>query len=321
MFDGWVPERVATSLENFLALVEESAAAGQTVWVGDDFQTRPMFNQLDLWSMFSEASGLDLTRELLQELSAWLNSARYYGEEDQWPDGFENGELAVAGEPVSENFDIAWAHHWRRQDRPVACLSLSRDGPLETTSALGSTPVFFVKNELGRRAFWRDAIAVEGDGLAQLQALASRAFPRLFFVGAVLGSLRTLPGGYPAVRDQVKQTLSVLDDYGKWIFKAPPPSLRPDEPAGPDPQATPPNQTIELRFQGFGIDIAPENPNVRQTRIPREAREVTLGGLTLYCEWHVKLEPHRNRIHIHGPVPESNDQVVVAIIHEHLPLP
>ncbi|WP_297932322.1 hypothetical protein [uncultured Brevundimonas sp.] len=320
-FEGWTPDRVAASLENFLTLIEGSSAEDQAIWVGDDFQNRPMLNDLDIWSLFSEDSGLGLSRELLQELSAWLGSARYYSEEDQWPDGLDEPNLSVAGEPVRENFDIAWAHHSRRQGRPVACLSLTRDGQLNTTSSLGSAPIFFVNSEPGRRAFWRDAVAVEGNGHAQLQAFASRAFPNLFFAPDVLGSLRTLPGGYPAIRDRVTHSLSVLDDHGKWIFQAPPPVIRPDEPPGPNPHAPPTDRIIELRFQGFGIDIAPENPNVRQNRTSREAREISLSGETLYCEWHIKLEPHRNRIYVHRPTPESNQKVIVAIIHEHLPLP
>jgi len=250
-----------------------------------------------------------------------LGTASYYVDEDAWPDGLDQATISIDGEPAAENNDVAWAHHWVRQGSPVACLSLVRDGALETTSALGSTPVFFVTNEIGRRAFWRDAIVVMGDDLGTLQNLASKAFPSLFFADDVLSALRTLPGGYVAIRERVKAALVVLNEHGRWVFQAPPPVLRPDEAPGPDPSARPSNQIVERRFLGFGLDVAPENPNVRLSRVPREAREILVGGRTLYCEWHIKLEPHRNRIHIHEPTPESGDRVVVAIIHEHLPLP
>ena len=320
-FDGWRPEEVSARVEAFLDLVETLIAEGDVVWVGDDFQALPMRAGLDLWSLFSDASDVPLSPEVRQELAAWLGTASYYVDEDNWPDGLDEASISIDGEPAVENNDVAWAHHSVRQGRTVACLSLVRDGALETTSALGSTPVFFVSNEVDQRAFWRDAIVLKGDGLDALQDLASRAFPRLFFAKDVLSALRTLPGGYVAIRERLKAALTVLDEHGRWIFQQPPPALRPNEAPGPDPSAKPSNQIVERRFLGFGLDVAPENPNVRLSRVPREAREIVVGVRTLYCEWHIKLEPHRNRIHIHEPTPESGGRVVVAIIHEHLPLP
>ena len=51
------------------------------------------------------------------------------------------------------------------------------------------------------------------------------------------------------------------------------------------------------------------------------AREAEIGGRIVYCEWHIRLEPNRNRIHIHRPVKESCEKVVVGVIAKHLPLP
>jgi len=90
---------------------------------------------------------------------------------------------------------------------------------------------------------------------------------------------------------------------------------------GADETARPTNKIIAQRFHGFGIVIAPENPDVFLNRRCREAREVKAGGLSLYCEWHVKLEPHRNRIHVHPPIPTTDNKFIVGVIDEHLILP
>ena len=67
--------------------------------------------------------------------------------------------------------------------------------------------------------------------------------------------------------------------------------------------------------------MAPENPDVYLDRRCREARQITIAGRTLFCEWHGKLEPHRNRVHVHPPVRESKDKLIIGIFDEHLPLP
>ncbi len=97
--------------------------------------------------------------------------------------------------------------------------------------------------------------------------------------------------------------------------------LSPEE-AAPEGEAPKPvtNQLVERRFRGWGLEIAPENPDVWEDGRCRRARERVLEGRTLYCEWHYKFG-HRNRAHIHPPVPESQDKLVVAIFRDHLPLP
>lgn len=319
-FDGVPPEQVRERIDQFLAVVGAPAVRAEPIWIGEDFQSRPMLGHLDIWALFGPDTGLQLPRDLLQELTAWLNTARYYADED-WPEGLDEFVVEVAGEAVAPNSDIAWAHHWRRQRRAVGCLSLERSGLLPTSTAKGVQPVYFVNDEEGARLFWRDAIVVEGDGLDTLQRFAARAYPRIYFADGVLGALAGLPGGFIAIRPRVKHALGILDDQGAWTFSAAPPALRPEDPAGRDPLASPSNQIIEQRFRGFGIEVAPENPNVYRSGAHRRAREITIGATTLYCEWHVKLEPHRNRMHIHAPIAASGGRVVVAIIHEHLPLP
>ena len=95
----------------------------------------------------------------------------------------------------------------------------------------------------------------------------------------------------------------VYDDWGRWAF------------------AAAEGRAIAARFHEKGIVVAPENPDVGRDKRCREARERTLRATTLYCEWHGKLEPDRNRVHVHGPVPASGGKMIVAIFDDHLPLP
>lgn len=321
VFDGWPAADVIAALDKFLIRVEIARERDEKLWIGDDFQKRPILGERDLWSLRNPDSPLQLPQDMWMSLTAWLLSAPFYADDDEWPEGIDDIAIQIDEEPVSENMDVAWVHHHVRAGHIRACIGLVRDGQHLTRSAAGTAIVHWLGTEASNRTFWRNAIVVDGDSEASLTRFAPHAFPDLQFHPNAWGGLRQLAGGYLALRADIRQTLAILDDRGAWAFTFPPPALAFGEAVGPDPTAVPSNQIVETRFIGLGIDVAPENPNVRLSADCRKAREVTIGGATLYCQWHVKLEPHRNRIHIHTPVQESKGKVIVAIFHEHLPLP
>lgn len=320
-FDGWTAAQVVGAIERLLGRVHIARERSETVWIGEGLQTRLVLEDLDLWSLSSPDAPIHLPPEVCQELAAWLSSARRYLD-DEWPPGMEETVLRIGNDEPLENEDVAWAHHHVRGGHAVACLGLVRSGVYETTSRLGTANVQWVLDEAGHKDFWRTAIEVEGGDEATLEALSPHAFPDLYFHNGVWHGLQRLGGGYLAQRGEIKRYLRVLNDFGAWVFTCPPPALSPNE-TGADATTggRPTNQVIERRFLGLNLNVAPEKPNVATDAACRTAREITIRTKTLYCEWHAKLEPHRNRIHIHAPVPESGNKVVIAIIDEHLPLP
>ena len=320
-FNGWTTEEVVGAIEALIARVWTARDRDEVVWIGDDLQTRPVLSDRDLWSLLSPDAPIMLPSELGQELAAWLGSAPRYLDEEPWPDWVLETLIQVNVLPAQLNSDQAWAHHHVRMGRSVACLGIKRSGPHTTVSRLGSATVHWVANEATNRAFWRAAINDEGSSAETLERLAPHAFPALYFHTGVWQELRNFAGGYLAARAELQRYLAALDDHGAWAFTFPPPALALGEAAGPDGDALPTNQVIERRFRGLNLNMAPENPDVRADSKCRRAREITVGDKILYCEWHGKLEPHRNRIHVHPPVPESNEKIVIAKFHEHLPLP
>lgn len=320
-FDGWDHEEIKRVIDNFLERVLIARDRGEVVWIGDDFQTRSVLEDRDLWSMFSPSSPVQLSMEICQELSAWLGTAPLYLDDPSWPDGAEEALIQVEGEAPVESQDIAWAHHRARNGSAMACLGLKRSGPHLTTSKLGEVTLYWVQDEKTHRDFWRSAIKLEGDDESALERLSPHAYPDLYFHPDVWRGLSRLVGGYFSLRSEVQRYLATLDEFGHWVFTFPPPALRPGESAGPNPTSRPSHQIVERRFQGLKLDMAPENPSVFKDRKCREAREIKIGSKILFCEWHGKIEPHQNRMHIHPPISESGGKVVIAIIHRHLPLP
>jgi len=323
-FNGWTAADLASALDKLLDRLDVASERKETVWIGEDLQSRLVFGERDLWSLRSADSPLKIAPEIWQELAIWLGKLPYYADEEEWPPGFDALELTVdAGDPAGHP-DLAWAHHNVRNGRPVACLGLRRTGTFNTTSSEGVATIHWVTDEPAHRAFWREAVDVLGDSPETLEVLAAHAFPDTWFQPGALNGLTQFVGGYWPLRAKVRKILEVLDDWGAWIFTAPPPHILPTDAIQPV-VGLPTNRLIEKRFQARNLVAAPENPNVYLSRNCREAREVVLDGVTLYCEWHFKLEPHQNRIHVHGPSrgPKggSRGRAVVAIATDHLPLP
>lgn len=314
-------DQIEKLLDQALSFVDVSRSRGEDVVIGDDFQTRAMLGTLSIWDLFGSQSPVRLRRELLQELTAWLATARCYTDAADWPDGIDDTVISIGGVPDLDNPDVTWAHCSMLAGQSAACFTFGESVVAETKTAFGTTKVHFVADETNRTRFWREMIVFHGDSLESLIRHASHAYPHLYFVEGTLQHAGQLGGGYIASKGNVQRALSTLDDWGGWAFTWPPPALRPNEGAPLNANARPSNQVVRDRFTGFGIDAAPENPNVRTHAASREARETFVGTRRLYCEWHVKLEPHRNRIHFHPPVPESDQKVVIGMIHTHLPLP
>ncbi len=320
-FDGLAAPEVHKKVDGFLSLLADADRAGDTVWIGDDFQRRPMFADEDLWSLLGRNGRFALEDQLLQELTAWLMRAPYYADQDDWPAAADETNIAIGGAPVGSNTDVAWVHHSVRSGQRMGVFSLVRSGPVQTITSQGSIDLFFVVDPFDHQLFWRDILRKSARGLDLLQEIAHKAYPNIYFVEGAISGVDNLAGGYLPFRDAVQSCFEALSDHGAWIFTAPPPALTPTEPAGADSDAQPSRKIIEDRFHGFGITAAPEHSDVYAKRACRAAREVVVGGATLYCEWHIKLEKHQNRIHIHSPTPGSKNRVIVAVVNRHLPLP
>lgn len=320
-FTGLVAAEVERLFDRALSFIADSADRGEVIAIGDDFQERPMHGTYSLWELYSDTSPVQLSQEIWQEISAWLSRAPVYLDSGDWPAGFEDTMVSVDGAPFTNNPDLAWVHYSVCAGIPVGCFTLGESRASETVTAAHSVSVCFVGDESGRSLYWRSVIALESFRLDSLLRNASRAYPNLYFVDGVVAQASGLAGGYTASRQRIHLALVALNDWGHWAFTCAPPAISPADAVAPYFGLRPTNQLIEQRFAGLGLDAAPENPNVYNDRACREARETKVKGKVLYCEWHIKLEPHRNRIHFHPPVHESDDRVIVGMISEHLPLP
>ena len=59
-FDNWSREQMSSALDKLLERVAISRDRNETVWIGDDLQTRGVANGRDLWSLFDPSFELAL---------------------------------------------------------------------------------------------------------------------------------------------------------------------------------------------------------------------------------------------------------------------
>ena len=281
---------------------------------------RALFEQKILGADLGEILwGSDIPMEVQQRISAHFNRMRFWDDE---VDDYPGLEATIAGVTVFSP-SASFVHAQLGQGQLVACLPLPGmySGPVPVVASDRAELVYFITDETSHRGFFRAAIAAGNDS-KRAGALAAHAFPDTCFLDGVWRGLRDFAGGYARVREPLLRFLGLFDDHGAWVLTDETGRLTQEEPAPGDRRRVGvSNDLIERRFRAWALDTAPEKPNVRDDPRCRRARERTLGGELLYCEWHYKIEPHINRVHFHRPTKASQGRPIVAIFHEHLPLP
>lgn len=199
-----------------------------------------------------------------------------------------------------ESFAVASIAELRRINRAVGALALvPRYGPgrVTVTDEVGAVEAFVVVDADTRVAFYRSIFAIENTPEALFIELAIRAFPRLRFVDGL--TFRRFEGSYSDLREAVVEHLGALNDRFVEAF---------------------------VRLHGLtdqvaaavGIDLSIEGNTRQSERLMRE-RDVEYAGRSYRCEWHSKLEPHRNRIHVHPGDANTDGCVLIGIFVDHLP--
>ncbi|WP_147442148.1 hypothetical protein [Corallococcus exercitus] len=249
--------------------------------------------------LFGENSLLSLQRDLRNRLSRHLDRIATLQD-----DKILAFDVTIHGERIFAP-SLAWAHDRSFQGEPAGCLTLSTAGrvgglPVDVEGRLAQ--LHFVVNESAHVGFFRQRILDSADAHT-LETLAASAFPQLCFVDDLWRGLHDFSRPYRDIRDEVVNHLSIFSDHGSHIF------------------SQKQNRIIESGFAAHYIEVSPENQETLRDRRCREAREREFCDELLIFNWHSKIEPHQNRIHIHPGTKGSNNRVIVGILHEHLPLP
>jgi hypothetical protein len=175
-----------------------------------------------------------------------------------------------------------------------------RVGPLIVLVDTCERHLEYIVDESTERAFFRRAIDSSHCDEDGFERLAPFAFPKIVFLSKAIRGLRDLSRPFRDRRSELVKIFSAVSDNVDHIFSSP-------------------NQfTIQSKFDALGVSVSPENRATIADRNCRTQREASFRTKTFIFDWHIKVEAHVDRIHFHAPVPESEQKMLVGVIHAHL---
>lgn len=232
---------------------------------------------------------------------------RFFGLISKCPDWDESIpamlDVAMAdGEPVMA-LSVAFALTLTLRAVGVACLvfgACPRRGFLVVSNETGRTEIFFFANAQALMLFWRCLYELEDVPETNFFTLANRAFPSLLFNPDL--SFRRFEGAYRDLRARVVSHLSVLNDHFLVAYRA----------------ANGIAHQVEATLGSAGCPgISPESSSTHKNERAMSQRDVDYQGKMIRCEWHAKIEPHRNRIHFAFGDP-FGEMIFIGIFVDHL---
>ena len=151
-----------------------------------------------------------------------------------------------------------------------------------------------VWDDVTRKHFYQKAVCEEVERECDFFDRAEWAFPRIKFASGV--SFRKFEGRFADLLPEVVRHLSVIDQHFLSEYR----NTRGDA------------KELSARLD---IDVTMESVKTRGSEKLMKMRDVVYRGRTYRCEWHSKIEPHRNRIHL---AMMDNDCILVGMFVKHL---
>ncbi len=189
-------------------------------------------------------------------------------------------------------------------ESPWAALAfgkISRSGELSLAAAgAGSDAVtcFVLTNSSQLSRFWRDVFSRYEYTPMEIGRNSRYAFPDLTFAEKIWSQATRFEGRWVDIRGQLIHCLGGINDGASPIF-----SLFPQ------------NADRIAHLSGdHGVDCSPDSPRTHKNAAAMKERQVVFEGRKISCEWHAKLEPHRNRVHF----AVDGESVFVGIFAAHL---
>ncbi len=156
--------------------------------------------------------------------------------------------------------------------------------------------VSFVRQPSDCKYFYRSLYALEDVPEELFFELADKAFPDLEFSNSL--NFAKFDGGY-SLRNVVVEHLSALNDKFPEFY------------------VSEHGNSFQISSR-ICIDVSIEGETRSSERL-MALRDVDFDGRSYRCEWHSKLEAHRNRIHFYPGDASTDGRVLIGIFTVHLP--
>jgi len=182
--------------------------------------------------------------------------------------------------------------------RPHACAVLKG----QATIIAGNPRLHLVTDHSEKIRFYRDAIEIGDFNQGCFMRCARLAFPNLVFRDGIENDLRLFSQTYRLIRAELTVALSHLND-----------TLLPLVVEGVS------GAELSARFSAVsGFGFSPESSMTHKMHSAMSERDVYFGRDLVRCEWHLKMKPNRDRIHVNFDSAARTRKIMVGIFTEHL---
>lgn len=305
-------DNLSIAIEHLLERLDTARKRNEGVVMHPDYYETPLGNGVELFSaLFEPSCPLQLNRDIAERLRLALDRV------DQFDDsGLVSYDAEFEG-IVRHAPGTVWAHTCCSQRRQIAVLPLPLcavpRGRVPVTVAGDTIEIYFVTEESKHVDFFRSVVSLENANVATFEHLARSAFPALEWADDIWRGLGHFSRPYVEVRDELVRYLGGLNDHGAVCFH--------------EHLAGDPRHLAQVLSAQVGSETSDENGHTKRHRPSKEDRTRRHRGTNKVFWWHVKLQPHIDRIHfLYEPASESSHlpkhgRIVVGLFKDHCILP
>ena len=299
-FDGIPAADCIEALEALLDRIDDAYADGHDSCYSEDLFDVFVLEDKRFFDLCGDDSPLPIPIEVRERI------ASIFGRIQKWqdislPDHFD---VRVGTEPMQFAPSIAWAHP-RSVEQPLdrpACLVFApvrADGCFPVTVNDVTRDVWFIAGRPSYNKYFRALIEQFSGSPQEMESLSQSAFPELEFRPGCFGGIKDMSKPYKELAKPIVHHLGTLNDEGARIFGGP-------------------RERVAAEFGAFGIDISNENGNTKNDDEALNERTKIVGGQEVQFLWHMKLERHCDRIHLHPGRVSAGGRIMVGIFCNHL---
>jgi hypothetical protein len=297
-FRGLTAGRLTSLLDQFNEELTTLKESGYRAWKPPMFENVLCDDDHELFAYLTTEPGSGVDRDvrnrfysLVQKCPEWDGSVPAFD------------EVALEDASPLAAWSVAYALASALKQHGVACLVLAaspRSGFVLVTAPAGRAEIYFFSDSTALPAFWRSLYELENVPEHGFFQLAPLAFPALIFHDDL--AFGRFDGTYRNLRPEVVRHLAVLNDHFLAAHAA----------------ALGRACEIETALASHGLSrVSPESPKTHRNAKAMRQRYVRHEDREICCEWHSKIEGHRNRIHFAFGA-GLGDRILVGIFADHL---
>jgi hypothetical protein len=300
-FDGLTLGACVEALETMLDQIEDAQAQGHLACYSEELFYTLVWENKSFYELYALDAPIPIPREVQERFDSNFHGLSKW--QDMSPD-WRPSKIKFDGSPEEEAPSIAWAHEQTvlNRERAIACLVFPGGRPagfFDVTVNQKKAPLWLVADSKNYCDFFRWLIVETTKNPDEMERFASSAFSSLDFMPGTFNGIKKMSKNYQELVKPLVHHLGALSDHGKRVFEKP-------------------WSQVAAEFGGVGVNISDENGKTKSNTDARKERTVEFNGNDIICWWHIKLEPHQDRIYLSPDRIHSGGKLLVGIFCEHL---